>query len=99
MAAARQQVGYWKDSEAMWERCVAVTEAHHLPYTNLASAALEKKDLAAALAFADKALQLRPNFGTALSTKATALLALGRLEEAEHGPKKAQSGDCGSHIW
>ena len=77
LALTRQQIGYWRDSEALFRHALAVTENNHLAHNNLGTALVAKGQMDEAIRQYQEALRLKPdyadahcNLGAALARKA-----------------------------
>ena len=78
----RQQVGYWRDSETLWEHAVAVTTDNHMAHIKLGNASVERGRLDAAEAQYREALRIRPGSRQAHNNLASLRLRQGRYTEA-----------------
>lgn len=58
--ASWQQTGYWKDSETLFRRAIAVTESNYLAYTKLALQLAKSGDLDGASNAIERAIEARP---------------------------------------
>jgi len=81
-ALTRQQVGYWKDDETLFQRAIATTKDNYVAHTNLGTALSRKGDLDGAIAEYQKALAAKPNFVNARRDLGIALFQKKRLDEA-----------------
>src|SRR5258707_14470749 len=63
--AARRQVGYWRNSVALWEHALDVTTANYRAESNLAHALARQGRLAEAEAHYVAALRIQPDFAEA----------------------------------
>ena len=82
LAMTFQQVGYWKNSEALFRRAVEVTSKNYLAYNNLGYFLSEKGKVDEALTNYLKSLEINPNYEEAQNNVGHALAQKGRLEEA-----------------
>ena len=80
--AAQTQIAAWRDGRALWESVARRYPSSPDANTNLADALLQANDPAAALPYAEAALNLSPENRTARLTRARALAALERGNEA-----------------
>jgi protein O-mannosyl-transferase len=76
------QIGYWKNSQTLWEHTLAVTGPNAIAHNNLAYYFLEKNHLDQAEAHARKAIEARPDYGEPH-------LQLGMILEAKGQPQKS----------
>src|SRR5207248_10950352 len=58
-ACAWKQTTYWRDSETLWTRALAVTTDNDLPLTNLGTLLMERDQLDDALSYFQSALAVR----------------------------------------
>jgi tetratricopeptide (TPR) repeat protein len=80
--AVQNQLAVWRDGRTLWESVARRFPSSPDANMNLADAYLQANEPAAALASADAALRLGPTNRTARLTRARALAALGRADEA-----------------
>ena len=78
----RQQVGYWRDSETLWQHAVAVTPGNHMAHLKLGNAQVEHGRLDAAEGHYREALRIRPLSRQANNNLASLRLRQGRYPEA-----------------
>ncbi|RZB35315.1 MAG: hypothetical protein SRB1_01083 [Desulfobacteraceae bacterium Eth-SRB1] len=76
------QIRHWKNSAAVFENAVKVTENNWLAYNNLGLALMREGKLNDAVLNYKKALQIRPDYLTALDNIGLALYRLEKFEEA-----------------
>lgn len=76
------QIGHWKNSIALFEHALAVTEDNWLAYNNLGIAQYHRGQYPAAVDNFRASLKLRPAFTTAHYGLGTTLSKMGRYEEA-----------------
>jgi tetratricopeptide (TPR) repeat protein len=76
------QASYWRDSETLFTRALAVTRNNDVAENNLGIIFLEKGQLDEAISKLQAAIELRPENGPAHNNLAKALLQKGRLSEA-----------------
>jgi protein O-mannosyl-transferase len=79
---ARQQVGYWKENETLFQHALAVTQDNDLAHSNLGTALARQNRLDEAVAHLQEALRLIPNYPGFQNNLGTALAKQGRLDEA-----------------
>lgn len=97
---ARQQVGYWKESETLFRHVLAVTQDNDLAHSNLGTALARQNRLDEAVAHLQEALRLIPNYPGFQNNLGTALAKQGRLDEAIPHLREAvrlAPNDSGSH--
>ncbi len=76
------QASYWRDSETLFTRTLAVTRNNDVAENNLGIIFLQKGQLDEAISRLQAAIDLRPENGPAHNNLAKALLQKGRLAEA-----------------
>lgn len=76
------QIAFWKDSEALFRRAVAVTRNNYLAHNNLGFHLSAKGRTEEALAEYQKSLAINPNYEEARNNLGYALAKLGRPAEA-----------------
>ena len=86
---ARQQVGYWKESETLFRHALAVTKDNWLAHINLGEALDAKGQIDEAIRHYEEALRLRPdhpsthiNLGAALNDRGDTDEAIRQYQEA-----------------
>jgi tetratricopeptide (TPR) repeat protein len=79
---AHQQVGFWKDSAALWGRALAVTERNAQAHLGLGNAFANSNRSDEAIAQFEKALEIDPGFHAAHTSLGVEFLSRGELEEA-----------------
>jgi protein O-mannosyl-transferase len=88
-ALSVRQVGYWKDSESLYRRAIAVTGDSPLMQQNLGSALAAQGRLPEAIDHLQEAIRLLPNYAGALTNLGAALGRSGRFDEATEVLRKA----------
>jgi protein O-mannosyl-transferase len=78
----RQQVIYWKDSEALFRHALAVTQDNDLARSNLGSALITQGRFEEAVGHLREALRLAPAYPEAHNNLGAALMQKGQLDEA-----------------
>jgi tetratricopeptide (TPR) repeat protein len=81
-AAARVQVGYWRNSQTLFGRAIAVTEDNYLAHFALARPLYEQGRTAESLFHSGEAIRIRPNHSAAHYGHGLGLLKAGRPNEA-----------------
>jgi len=76
-----RQAGYWKNGVALFEHALRVTDDNHRAHNNLA-VALGPDDIERAIEHYRAAVELKPNYATALYNLGSALYRQGRLHDA-----------------
>jgi hypothetical protein len=80
-----RQVGYWRETETLWRRTLAVTTGNVVAHINLGEYLGGKENFADAAWHFERALKLKPNLADAHFNLAEALVKLSRVDEAmEH---------------
>jgi Flp pilus assembly protein TadD len=100
MLTSRVQVGYWRDSETLFRRALAVTERNHTAHINLALALADQDRLDEVIVHLREAVRIKPdhpkaqhNLGVALSHRGQSVEAhrhLLRSVELQPADAKAQ---------
>jgi tetratricopeptide (TPR) repeat protein len=80
---ARAQVGYWSDSNALWERALAVTAANAVAHNNLGAVLVKQGKNSEAIAHFTEALRIRPDYPDAENNMGMALLWDEKYGQAE----------------
>ncbi len=81
LALTRQQLGHWKDSEALFRHALEVTENNYLARLNLGSALDEKGQVDEAIREFQEAIRLKPNYAQAHNNLGVAIVKKGQLDE------------------
>jgi len=76
------QVGYWKNSIALFQHAVNETSDNYVAHHNLALALMERGRIDEAIDHFDRALEIKPAFPRAHTNLGVALVKLGRYPEA-----------------
>jgi tetratricopeptide (TPR) repeat protein len=82
LALTRQQIGYWKDSEALFRHALEVTENNQVAHNELGSALLKRGQLDEAIRQYQEAIRLKPRYAEACNNLGVALDMRGRTDEA-----------------
>ena len=77
----RQQLGHWKDSEALSRHALEVTEDNWLAHLNLGSALDEKGQSDEAIREFQEALRLKPGYAQAHNNLGVAIVRKGQINE------------------
>ena len=80
--SAWKQTSYWKDSETLWTRALAVTSRNDIAHHELGVALSQRGQLQEAIANFRDAIAIRPNNAKAHASLATALMKEGNADEA-----------------
>ncbi len=78
----RQQLGYWKDSEALFRHALEVTENNYLAHNNLGTGLFKKDQIAEAISQFQEVIRLKPDFPYAHNNLGLALDEKGQIDEA-----------------
>ncbi len=77
-----RQVGYWKDSRALFEHTIAVTDRNYIMRNNLGVVLARAGDEKGAMAQYVRAMVINPQYAEAKGNMGNALLRAGQLEAA-----------------
>ncbi|MDD5134976.1 MAG: tetratricopeptide repeat protein [Phycisphaerae bacterium] len=84
-----KQIGYWKNSSTLFSRALAVTENNYIAYTSLADDLRTRGEVAPAIEYYKKALQIAPSHADAVLGMGCALTNEGNLTQAAEYLKKS----------
>ncbi len=73
---------YWRDSEALWIRTLAVTSHNDVAHASLADLLLKRDRIDEAISHSEEALRIHSRNGSAHNTLAFGLFRKGRVDEA-----------------
>jgi Tfp pilus assembly protein PilF len=82
LALTRQQLGHWKDTEALFRHALAVTENNYIAHKTLGDALNEKGQTDAAIKEFQEALRLKPDYALAHNNLGFALAERGQINQA-----------------
>ena len=82
IAITRRQLGFWRNSETLYRRALAVTEANEFAHYNLATTLIKEGRLDEAIPHLEEAIRLMPDFIAAHKNLGAALCTKGRVDEA-----------------
>jgi Flp pilus assembly protein TadD len=82
MVLTRQQLGHWKDSEALFRHALEVTENNYIAHNCLGVALYQKGQIDEAISQYHKAIRLKPDDSLAHSNLGVALIKKGQVDEA-----------------
>jgi tetratricopeptide (TPR) repeat protein len=82
MALTRQELGYWKDSETLFRRTLAVTTDNVVAHIILGNALKDRGQMEAAISQFEEAIRLSPRDCMARNNLGAALAREGRTDEA-----------------
>jgi len=82
LALTRQQIGHWKDGEALFRWAVAVTEKNPMAHNNLGNALYRKGRIDEAIRHYQEAIRLKPDYADAHNNLGVVLYKKGQVEEA-----------------
>jgi tetratricopeptide (TPR) repeat protein len=82
LAITRQQLGYWRDSEALFQHTVAVTKGNYYAYNQLGAALSTKGQLEEATRQYREAVRVKPDYPQGRINLGLALGQEGRSDEA-----------------
>lgn len=92
------QVGYWKDSEALFRHIIAVTPDNDITEYFMGMALLEKKDPAGARYYFERTLALNPRYSGAYMRLGDILVGERRFAEAEQQYRAAVNAEPNATI-
>ncbi len=81
-ALTRQQIGYWKDSEAIFRHAIEVTESNYVAHLNVGTALVKKGQINEAISQYEEAIRLKPDDAAARTNLGAALVIKGQIDEA-----------------
>jgi protein O-mannosyl-transferase len=84
LALTREQISYWKDSEALYRHAVAVTDNNSTAHNCLGNALELKGQTDEAIRQYQEALRIKPGYAQAHNNLGNALASTGRTNEAIH---------------
>ena len=94
--ASHRQVGFWRDSQTLWRRAIAVVPRNYLAHSNLGHALYAAGERSAAVQEFRRAVEINPHYAPALHNLGAALAASGdRDHEAETLLRRASAIDSG----
>jgi tetratricopeptide (TPR) repeat protein len=82
LGLTRQQLGYWQDSETLFQHVLAVTENNYLAHNGLGVALDRKSQTDEAIRQYQEAIRLKPDFASAHYNLGNALGEKGQTDEA-----------------
>ena len=82
LGLARQQIGYWKDSETLFRHALAVTKDNWMAHNNLGNALDKKGQINEAIRHWQEAIRLHPEYALAHNNLGKALGGQGQTDEA-----------------
>ena len=82
LVLTRQQLGYWKDGEALFRHTLEVTESNYLAHNNLGYALYVKGHLDEAIRQFQEAIRLEPDHTDAHNNLGYAFYVKGQMDEA-----------------
>jgi tetratricopeptide (TPR) repeat protein len=82
LGLTRQQIGYWKDSEALFRHALEVTENNYLAHNDLGAVLNMKNQTDEAISQYRQAIRLKPNDAEAHNNLGIALNKKGQIDEA-----------------
>jgi Flp pilus assembly protein TadD len=82
LGLTRQQIGYWRDSEALFRQALAVTENNDVARNGLGIALGKKGQLDEAIRQFQEAIRLKPDHADAYNSLGAALGKKGQMDEA-----------------
>ena len=85
----RVQLGYWKDSVALFEHALRWTSNNYILENDLALALVDRGQIDEARKHLDQALSIHPDYAEALSNLGLVLVAQGKIDEGITSYRKA----------
>jgi tetratricopeptide (TPR) repeat protein len=92
---ARIQASYWRDSEILWDRTIAVTKDNYFAHASLADLLMRRGRVNEAIEHSKEALRIRPGDANAENNLGLALLQTGDTKGAVAHLEKALEIDPG----
>ena len=77
-----RQIGYWANSESLFEHAVAVTDDNYLAYNNIGFYLSNRGETAESMKYYQSSLRINPNYEEAHNNLGFALAGLGSNQEA-----------------
>ena len=87
------QIGYWKNTETLFQHAIAVTHNNGVAYANLADYESDQGRLNQAIGFYQEAAKLQPQYPLIYDSMGVAFLKEGRINEAISQFEKASQMD------
>ncbi|MFH1810516.1 MAG: tetratricopeptide repeat protein [Pseudomonadota bacterium] len=84
-----RQVGFWRDSQTLFEHAIAVTDGNTIACNNLGATRHEMGDLKGALHYFRLSLEADPDEYVALNNMGVILMQMGQLDSAEVSLRRA----------
>jgi tetratricopeptide (TPR) repeat protein len=82
LALTRQQIGYWKDTEALFRHALQVTADNYYAHNDLGVALGQKGQIDEAICQYQEALRLKPDYAHGHNNLGIALYEKGRIDDA-----------------
>ena len=82
LGLTRQQIGYWQDSETLFQQALAVTENNYIAHGSLGYVLDQKGQTDAAISHLEEAIRLKPDYPAAHLNLGIALDKQGQLDAA-----------------
>lgn len=82
LVATHNQLGYWENSDRLFEHTIAVTEGNFVACSSLGGSMDDQGRTNEALHFCSEAVDINPHYATGQYNLGTVLLRMGRLDEA-----------------
>ncbi len=95
-AVSNIQVGYWRNSIALFEHAIDVTSGNYAAHNNLGTALHKQGRIAEAIRHYSETLRLKPNFPDTHNNMGLALAAQGKTAEAAHHYSEALRSNPGN---
>jgi tetratricopeptide (TPR) repeat protein len=89
LALTRHQLGYWKDSETLFQHALEVTENNNLAHNNVGDALYKRGQIDEAMRHYQEAVRLKPNYADALNNMGNVFYGKGQNAEAIHQYQEA----------
>ena len=90
---ARAQTSYWRDSESLWTRAIAVTKDNAFAHASLADLLMRRGRLDEAILHSEEAIRIQPNNADAHNNLGLALLQKGDESAAAEQFKQSLEND------
>jgi tetratricopeptide (TPR) repeat protein len=92
-------VAVWRNEDSLWQHAIRANPRSYRAYSNLAATAGNRGEHQKALELIEQSLTIKPDYPEGMVTKAYALSALGKTNEAEQAYRTALASDPTNALW